>query len=144
MSLNGGDPDLIVLSALAHAVASTGPPDVLYSAIAKNAVAALDAQVAHVWINDATARKLVAAGSVGVPAETELGLMSDVSLRHGTGIPGHIVVNGVAEFIEDAHDEGMSRPLLNLRTEYRRLPGRRENRVGQDNVPQHRGPRSRL
>jgi GAF domain-containing protein len=105
LSLNGGDPDLIVLSALAHAVASTGPPDVLYSAIAKNAVTALDAKVAHVWINDATALKLVAAGSFGVPAETELALLSDVSLRHGTGIPGHIVVNGVAEFIEDAHDD---------------------------------------
>jgi GAF domain-containing protein len=104
LSLNGGDPDLMVLSALAHAVASTGPPDVLYSAIAKNAVTALDAKVAHVWINDATARKLVAAGSFGA-AETELALLSDVSIRHGTGIAGHIVVNGVAEFIEDAHDD---------------------------------------
>src|SRR5712691_6755838 len=29
----------------------------------------------------------------------------------------------------------MSRSLLNLRTEQRRLPGRRENHVGQDKVP---------
>jgi signal transduction protein with GAF and PtsI domain len=61
--------------------------------------------VAHVWINNATARRIVAAGSFGVTAETELALLSDVSLRHGTGIPGHIVVSGVAEFIEDAHDD---------------------------------------
>jgi GAF domain-containing protein len=105
LSLNGGDPDLIVLSALAHAVASTGSPDVLYSAIARNAVTALDAKVAHVWINNATARRIVAAGSFGVTAETELALLSDVSLRHGTGIPGHIVVSGVAEFIENVHDD---------------------------------------
>jgi GAF domain-containing protein len=75
------------------------------AAIAQAAVDLLDARVARVWLNDATAGTLTVGGSFGVDADTTRGLLDVAELAHGQGMPGDVMRHGTPLYLEDAsHD----------------------------------------
>lgn len=99
------DPYLVILSALAHTIASTDNPTGVHEAIARAAVTSLGARVARVWIHDPAADTLVAAGSFGVASETEGALLDATTLARGIGIPSVIFTTRAPEFIADSRDD---------------------------------------
>lgn len=91
---------------LARSIATTGEAAVIYRAIAKAAATLLGASVARVWVNDAADGILTAAGSYGVPPDTEQSLLDMIRIGHGVGVPGRIALSRTAEFIPDARADG--------------------------------------
>ena len=100
-----GDPQGIVLSELARAIAATTEPTEIYGAISEAAGCLLGAKIARVWLNEPGAGILRAVGSFGVPRDIEAALLDTVTVPHGAGIPGRVAVARAPEFIADAQDD---------------------------------------